>query len=1070
MKPLQHEIIRASAGTGKTYQLTLRYLRLLVETRTPERIIALTFTRKAAGEFFEKIFHRLAEAAETEDAARRLSSELGVAVDAGACLGHLRLLLDRLHRLQLGTYDSFFARIVRTFPLELGLAGAPRLLDDNASKEAVRAAQSALARRRESDPLLLEFWHAFKRATMGREEKRLTTLLDTFIEDAHELYLESPEPERWGDAAQLWPDGFPWAEADYEPEAEAAALRAHFEKASFTPAQRRQWEQFLEALASWHPPLPAPKRVLDIAAKLLAVYDRLPTGQAFITVQKKLELDSAAGEQLQRLARFCVASVLQPRLEATRGLHRVLALFEEIYDAEIRRPGGVTIADLTRLLGGVRGLSDPALRATIDYRLDGAYDHWLLDEFQDTSHGQWRVLRDLVDEVLQDAEGRRSFFAVGDPKQCLYLWRNSDDRLFDRLQARYGGGLASRTLARSYRSAPPVLEAVNAIFGCSEKWPEWIPAGLVRRWRSLWVRHESAPKLASGTGFAALLHAPEEDEEGLDTLVDLLASIRPIEKGLTAAVLVRTNDDARAVVEYLRAHDGPPCSLASEHRPGTDNAVAAGLRSLLTIAAHPGDTAAWEHLRLTPPGAALSEQHGSAPALCRALLSTLARGGFTALVEDWRSRCLPHLAPDDDFNRERLLHCRALAIEADAASERDPDRFLRQLEALTLREADTPGAVSVLTVHKAKGLDWDVVFVVGLGNRKITQRRRDLAVQRDADGDVEWILDLPQADLLTADPVLSRHIEQAEEDAGFESLCVLYVALTRARRSLYMISHDTAGSKASSFPRFLNETLGTPDREAPSPEKPYTCVWSAGDPNWHTPPTPKTPNAQSEVPKQRMPTSDTSRSKEPQLLPATEWSRRPRLTALHPSAVETDGTTPRLHHLDANPEAGEAFGRAMHALLARIEWWPAEAASATALWNELALVTPPILLGSLRRLLEAPDTCAYFQPPPPEKGLQATVWREQAFEVVSGGRWISGRFDRVVLLRDAEGRLVRALLIDFKTDRLTKKEELSEAASRHAAQCRLYREALSQLLGLPTTAIASHLLFTSLPAAHHVRT
>ena len=74
MTPLTHEFIQASAGTGKTYQLTNRYLRLLFLTHEPEKIIALTFTRKAAGEFFEKIFRRLAEGAEDADKALAQSS------------------------------------------------------------------------------------------------------------------------------------------------------------------------------------------------------------------------------------------------------------------------------------------------------------------------------------------------------------------------------------------------------------------------------------------------------------------------------------------------------------------------------------------------------------------------------------------------------------------------------------------------------------------------------------------------------------------------------------------------------------------------------------------------------------------------------------------------------------------------------------------------------------------------------------------------------------------------------------------------------------------------------------
>ena len=67
----------------------------------------------------------------------------------------------------------------------------------------------------------------------------------------------------------------------------------------------------------------------------------------------------------------------------------------------------------------------------MNFRLDSSFDHWLLDEFRDTSRLQWQALRDLVDEIIQSDSGRRSFFYVGDTKQAIYSWRGGDPRLFD---------------------------------------------------------------------------------------------------------------------------------------------------------------------------------------------------------------------------------------------------------------------------------------------------------------------------------------------------------------------------------------------------------------------------------------------------------------------------------------------------------------------------------------------------------------------------------------------------------------------------------------------------------------
>src|SRR3954468_7673920 len=124
MSGLRHEMILASAGSGKTYALTNRFVQLLAGGASAERIVALTFTRKAAGEFFDEILNKLARAAAHPPAAETLARELNAAhLTAPDFLRMLRGVVDAMHRLRLGTLDSFFARMARGFPFELGLAG-----------------------------------------------------------------------------------------------------------------------------------------------------------------------------------------------------------------------------------------------------------------------------------------------------------------------------------------------------------------------------------------------------------------------------------------------------------------------------------------------------------------------------------------------------------------------------------------------------------------------------------------------------------------------------------------------------------------------------------------------------------------------------------------------------------------------------------------------------------------------------------------------------------------------------------------------------------------------------------
>ena len=132
LRRLTHELIRASAGTGKTYALTNRYLRLLQAGQHPDEILASTFTRKAAGEILGRVLLRLAQAA-TDDAKL---AELQIALSHKSltrreCLTLLARTTRQLHRLRIGTLDSFFAQLAGAFALEIGLPPGWRIAEEH---------------------------------------------------------------------------------------------------------------------------------------------------------------------------------------------------------------------------------------------------------------------------------------------------------------------------------------------------------------------------------------------------------------------------------------------------------------------------------------------------------------------------------------------------------------------------------------------------------------------------------------------------------------------------------------------------------------------------------------------------------------------------------------------------------------------------------------------------------------------------------------------------------------------------------------------------------------------------
>ncbi len=124
-------LIEASAGTGKTFNLAIRVIRLLFAGHSPEGILATTFTRKAAGEILERVLELMADAIESTEGLEKLAKHLKpLTINRHACIAHLATLCNNLHRLRVATLDGFYAQLARTFALELNLPPGWRLADE----------------------------------------------------------------------------------------------------------------------------------------------------------------------------------------------------------------------------------------------------------------------------------------------------------------------------------------------------------------------------------------------------------------------------------------------------------------------------------------------------------------------------------------------------------------------------------------------------------------------------------------------------------------------------------------------------------------------------------------------------------------------------------------------------------------------------------------------------------------------------------------------------------------------------------------------------------------------------
>ena len=1076
-----HKAISASAGSGKTFQLAHRYIELMARGVKPDRIIALTFSRKAAGEIFDSVVRYLCQAASSPQAALRTGKLIGKP-DTGQreFLQILRELLESLHRLHIGTLDNFTVGVAKAFPMELGIPPHFQLLGEDGAAGDVR--QQVLARvfgQREGNQAVRgEFLQAYKQATFGREEKELGERLDVLISENRGYYQILPAAGAWGHEDYIWSAGSPWWKTASDVGAAADNLVSLLQPDGLSDSAMERWRTFIDAVRHFGTGSTWPAAIDYLFGKLSPCIDSLQAGDVAFKVDKVSQ--HLSGEECRSalaLMAHVMGTEIAVALQKTQGIYRVLDLYEGFYDAMLRRHGRLTFTDIQYLLtagnrasGGsvISRLPSAEARLYIDYRLDCKLDHWLLDEFQDTSDLQWEVLRNLADEILQDSSGQRSFFYVGDTKQAIYGWRGGNARLFDKVLDRYGESIELSHLSTSFRSCQAVIDAVNRIF---EHVPEGLlPEGAVRQWERAWQIHRCEEGSVPADGYAAVIEPSSDqgkmkpgDEDRYRVVARLLAEIDPLRKGLSVAVLVRSNKSGEEIVDYLRRECSDMRIIHEGRAFIKDNPVVSVLLSLVQSAAHPGDTFAWRHLQMSPLQQYFTSEGLNRNNLSLLLLRELQAHGFQALVRQWGAR-LDAAHPLDDFGRKRLGELTNAAIEFDQTGSRDCNSFLRFMDSYQIHDLATSEAVRVMTIHQSKGLGFDVVILPDVQSGNMAGGGQPgFVLARDPETEEPlWALDMPRRIVAENDAILAEQVKTVDETTAFDALCLLYVAMTRAKQGLYIItSFPGKTSKTLTPAAFLKQQLtgDTKPVEGKTIEiggEEAVCLYDIGDAQWHTkaleklkPPAP--------VGADRLP-PDFRR----------QTSMRRRLVHVQPS--KRPETTQRAGLLFA-PAAQDTLdlGTAIHQLFERVPWIDeVDVEGLIAEWSASSSMKEDVKQKAVDlfhwAMAAAEIRQALTRPPG-----NVTLWREKRFEIVIGNRWVSGAFDRVVALRDRSGKALRATVLDFKSDEVPDEAAVADRAKQYRPQMDLYRVALSRMLGLQPDKVALELLFVQSGKAHELR-
>ncbi|HMP73262.1 MAG TPA: UvrD-helicase domain-containing protein [Kiritimatiellia bacterium] len=1065
---IEHRLFMASAGSGKTFQLAHRFIRLLALGADPGRILALTFARKAAGEMFDKILGRLADAA----------SDPGIAAETAALIelpelgpdDFARLLGDLVRampRLQIATLDSFIIGIVRSFSLELGIEPDFSLSDESGfdglrlRTETLRGLLGSSAMTRLEREAFLE---AFKLATWGHEERGAARYLDRYIASHHALLLQLPHAHQWGEPATIWEGHPPWYFALEDTGPAVEVIRTWITEVSGTDKRLMTWwTGLVDWMVNYDPS--SGQTVSDASGKfqrILAAVECPDEPSVIRSYGKDCLLTREVCEAWRQVLGSMVRREVESSLRRTTGLYRLLALYEERYDRLIRRRGNLTFQDAVHLLAGCSLATGESgggeNRLWIDYRLDRRIDHWLLDEFQDISTLQWQVLENLIDEVLQDPEGDRSFFCVGDIKQSIYRWRGANPRLMLHLRDHYRRALIAETLSISYRSSPAVLDTVNQVFG---NLPVAAAMGADQEkafmeWSALWTNHRPRPNV-SRSGYTALLEyeSPEGEqgthEERFAVVASLLNQIRPLERGLSVGILVRANTTGNALAPYLRiACPGMAVALEGSFSLADSMAVLV-LLSLVRAIAHPGDTEAWGHLAMSPLHSDLPATGAERGTFVREGLQTLQRHGFSGLLRPWAIRLTETMAPCA-FSRGRIDELLAAADTFDARGESDPDAFLAFMEGYSLRE-QRARAIRIMTVHQAKGLEFDMVILADLQSRGGGGEVFLTGNAHDPQAAPAWTMKRPRNGMVDADPVLARENLHLEAEEEFESLCVLYVAMTRAAEALYLVtSYPGKDSKVLSHAGLIKKCFGhdvnstTGESTVMPPGLPVRLMHESdsGQRGWYE--------------------AHPLRAREAsEPLPVIQMVRAVAPVEFDRKSPSTEAEAPREARqvFSTTARDSRAIGRGVHEVFERIEWLEEGAMErALAEWKAARLPDDSVAEAVGRHLACALATVAAQNCLRKPEAPHAETWREDGFDVLLDRTWITGTFDRVVLTRDEKGGFLSGEIVDFKTNQITAEHDETYWRDHYAPQLNLYRRVLATLTGLDPRKITTRLLFT----------
>ena len=838
LNPSKSFIVQAPAGSGKTELLTQRILSLLAVVEKPEEILAITFTNKAAGEMRERLLRQLRHASEQFDPPELDHEKQTWELARAALEQDARSkwnLLRQPERIRLQTIDSFCASLVRRTPLSAGVGGP--LTVEEFPRELYQLAVGRILERLEDDedPLSVDIhtvlghlhnhisrleellvdllgrreqWLRWFRKLPNDMKKIRESLSESFERTISEEMLTLCSCLGNNDYRLIYPclqSAHPYlnqvdqslankvSQLPYEiPEAKFSDLAYWHTLAQCLLTSTGSWRKRLTKNQGFPPEIKRVKQSLEEWLQNQPV-EHAATLEKIAKLPLQPNFEEPSWKVLEALLRL-----LQSASDELKGVFRDQA---RVDFSEVSQRALLTLANES--FTEEDSLSD--LR------------HVLVDEFQDTSHGQFELLENLTKGW--DSESGKTIFLVGDPMQSIYRFRQAEVSLFRRVQ-QYGLGQLlpeSLTLKRNFRSQSGIVDWVNQKFSLIFPALENPDIGAIG-----YAKSESHHQLLEGNAVEVHLLDKKQVSAEAELVSELIhKTIQKHGVGHSIAILVRNRNHLLKILPHLRASGVQ--FKAVEIEPLAKRQIIDDLLHLTRAAIHSGDRGAWLAVLRAPwCGLTLADLtvlfgqdlQATIPLLLKQAWSEELSSDGTQRLQNFLKAWAPVAPQLQQFGLRVAIESLWLRLQGPSllCEERDlldaesffrllgeldqkkwllPDRLDEAMQGLYSQTKDSEAQIEVMTMHKAKGLQFDTVILPGLDRTAKSEGTSLLRWQEQSfnDGTSSLLLAPIQESGQEQHPLYSYLQRLESQKANLESARLLYVAVTRAKKYLHVLGN-----------------------------------------------------------------------------------------------------------------------------------------------------------------------------------------------------------------------------------------------------------------------------------------